>query len=243
MNKKYYTYLLLISLLIICSLLIIKTHIFLKKNVLFPPILYINLDTRKDRMLEITKEFSKWPVPPERVSAVKYSPGWKGCSASHLKCVTIAKERKYPWVLIVEDDCVLSSTALEKFKALLPFLWNYKDDWDIFYGGTTFIKYGIRKSYDPPLFQVSGYATHFCLIHNSSYNKILDNHPRHIDDFKIPIDVYYSNKLRIWTTTPFIAKQRPSISDIVLTTNGDAAYADYDSESNKAETLLTNMIF
>jgi GR25 family glycosyltransferase involved in LPS biosynthesis len=194
-------------------------------------------------MLEITNEFAKWPSRPERVSAVKYSPGWKGCSASHLKCITIAKERKYPWVLILEDDCVLTSTALEQFKALLPFLWNSTEDWDLFYGGTTFLKYGIRKSYSPPLFQVSGYAAHFCLIHKSSYNKILENHPQNIENFEIPIDVYYSDKFRIWTTLPFFAKQRPSISDIVITGDGLSVNVDYNSEFNKAESLLTNMIF
>ena len=107
MKKKYVIYIFfLLILAIICALLIIN------KSSIFPPILYINLDSRKDRMQELTREFANFPVAPERVSAVKYSPGWKGCSASHLKCITIAKERNYPWVLIVEDDCALTTNAL-----------------------------------------------------------------------------------------------------------------------------------
>lgn len=235
MKKKYVIYIFfLLILAIICALLIIN------KSYIFPPILYINLDSRKDRMQELTSEFASFPVAPERVSAVKYSPGWKGCSASHLKCITIAKERNYPWALIVEDDCALTTIALKQFTSVLPFLWNSKNNWDIFYGGTTHIKNAIKISYSPPIFQVDGYATHFCLIHKSTYDKILNNHPRHIDNFKKPIDVFYADNFRIWTTVPFIAKQRPSISDIQ--DNPDGAI-DYNSTFDEAESKLKNAMF
>ena len=201
----------------------------------FPPTLVINLDSRQDRMREFTTEFRNWPVTVERVSAIKYSPGWKGCSASHLKCVKIAKERKYPWVLIVEDDCTLSADAAEKFQELLPFLWANRDRWDIFYGGVTSIKKYERISYSPAIFQVYCFAAHFCLIHSDSYNKILNNHPWAIEDYKDPIDVYYAESLRIWTTAPFIAKQRPSKSD------RETGVKDYTEFIGRAEKKLLNM--
>ena len=196
----------------------------------FPPTLVINLDSRKDRLSEFTKEFENWPVTVERVSGVKYSPGWKGCSASHLKCVKLAKERNYPWVLIVEDDCILTPGASEEFQKVLPYLWQNRSSWDIFYGGVTSVKKFKRISHSPPIFQVTCFAAHFCLIHSSSYNKILNNHPQSIDDYKDPIDVYYADTLRIWTTAPFFARQRPSKSDIE---EGVKDYTDFFNRSEK----------
>ena len=201
----------------------------------FPPSLMINLDSRKDRMSEFTQEFQSWPVTVERISAVKYNPGWKGCSASHLKCVKLAKERNYPWVLVMEDDCILTPGASEQFQALLPYLWENRDHWDIFYGGVTVIKKSKRISGSPAIFEVSCFAAHFCLIHNTSYTKILNNHPESIDDYKDPIDVYYANTLRIWTTVPFFAKQRPSKSDI------EEGVKDYTELFNHSEQKLLKL--
>ena len=133
----------------------------------FPPTLVINLDSRQDRMSEFTQEFRNWPTSVERVSAVKYSPGWKGCAASHLKCVKLAKERKYTWVLVVEDDCTLTPGASKQFQAVLPYLWQNRDRWDIFYGGVTHIKKSKRISHSPQMFEVTCVTAHFCLIHSS----------------------------------------------------------------------------
>jgi hypothetical protein len=198
----------------------------------FPPTLVINLDSRQDRMSEFTEEFRSWPSPVERVTAVKYSPGWKGCSASHLKCVKLAKDRKYPWVLVLEDDCTLTPGASEQFQALLPYLWQNRGNWDIFYGGVTVIKKSKRISHSPEIFEVTCFAAHFCLIHSGSYDKILNNYPGAIEDYKDPIDVYYADTLRIWTTVPFFAKQRPSESDI------EKGVKDYTEMFNRSEKKL-----
>ena len=198
---------------------------------IFPPTLVINLDSRVDRMNEITKEFAMWPVSVERISAVKHSPGWKGCSASHLKCIKLAKERNYPWVVIIEDDCTLSSNAVQQFQSLLPYLWNNRDHWDIFYGGVTFLNHKSRISYSPPIYEVSGYTTHFCLIHKSTYNSILNRY-----NYSQPIDKYYANNFIIWTTTPYFAKQRPGESDIELGKKTD--YNDLFDRSEKELLML-----
>lgn len=202
----------------------------------FPPTLVINLDSRQDRMSEFTEEFRSWPTSVERVSGVKYSPGWKGCAASHLKCVKLAKERNYPWVLVVEDDCTITPGAAEQFQALLPYLWQNRSSWDIFYGGVTAIKKSKRISYSPHIFEVTCFTTHFCLIHSSSYNKILNNYPTKIEEYDKQIDVYYANTLRIWTTAPFFAKQRPSKSDIE---EGIKDYTDMFNHSEKKLLALT----
>ncbi len=199
----------------------------------FPPTLLINLDSRPDRLNEITAEFRDWPVPVERVVAVKLSPGWKGCSASHLKCVRLAKERNYPWLIIIEDDCTLTPNAIKQLQTLLPHLWSTRDKWDIFYGGTTFLKDKERVSLEPALYKVKGYTTHFCLIHKSSYDKILNGYPSDAEEFKMQIDKYYADNFRIWTTVPFFAKQRPGKSDV-----GTEEKEDYTNFFDDAEKQL-----
>jgi GR25 family glycosyltransferase involved in LPS biosynthesis len=201
----------------------------------FPPTLVINLNLRKVRLSEFTQEFHNWPVTVERVSAVKYSPGWKGCAASHLKCIKLAKERNYPWVLIVEDDCTLTPGASEQFQALLPYLWQNKASWDIFYGGTTCINKAKHIFHSPPIFELRCLTTHFCLIHNASYDKILNNYPGLFKDYTKPIDMYYADTQRIWTTVPFFAKQRASMSDI------QGRVEDYTDIFNQSEKKLLDL--
>jgi hypothetical protein len=178
----------------------------------FPPTLYINLDKNENRDNKLKNEFSKWPSSPERISAIKHIFGWMGCAASHIKCIKIAKERNYPWVLVIEDDCKLSSSALDTFQKILPYLWNNKNKWDIFNGGPIVLKNITRISNNPQLFDVYGMSCHFCLINSFTYDKIITNN---IVDKMIPIDVTYANKLRIWSTVPHIATQYEGQSDII----------------------------
>jgi GR25 family glycosyltransferase involved in LPS biosynthesis len=201
----------------------------------FPTTVVINLDDRPDRWKAVQEEFASWPVPVERVSAIRLKPGWKGCSASHLKCVRLAKERGLPWILILEDDCVLRPDAVQRFTDLLPTLWSTRDRWDMFNGGVTALKKHRRVSHTPPLYEVTGYAANFYLVHAASYDRILDGHPPTPAQFKDPIDVYYADTFRIWTTVPYLAAQRPGKSDIETERKG---LMDYTSSFDKAEQKL-----
>lgn len=195
----------------------------------FPHTFVINLADRKDRMAEAAAEFKAWPGGYERMEAVKAKPGWKGCTQSHLKCIRAAKERGYPWVLYVEDDCVMTSQGLKQFMNVLPYLWEHRADWDIFSGATSLIKDFQRRVDSPPLYQVKGYASHFTLVNGAAYDKILGL----IKPDNLPIiDHFYRENMRVWTTAPFIALQRPSTSDI------EGGHKDYDSLFAKAEAKL-----
>jgi len=205
-------------------------------RVAFPPTFVINLDDRTDRLAEIRTEFRNWPVPVERISAIRQSPGWKGCSASHLKCIRIAKERNYPWVLILEDDCILTPNASRRLHDMLAFLWTNRSRWDIFNGGVTYVKRHNRVAQNPSIHEVYGYAANLYIVHRAVYDRILNGHPTHPNDFQHPIDVYYADTLRIWTTTPYLSKQRPGASDIV----GDKKVEDYTHLFDDAEAMLTD---
>lgn len=174
----------------------------------FPNTLVINLDKRTDRWKEIQTLFSEWPSL-ERISAIEESPGWKGCAKSHLKCIRLAKEKHYPWVLILEDDCVVKPDSLDRFRELLPVLWERRSEWDIFLGGCTSVKNIKLMEVNPPLFSVRGRTTHFCLINMEAYDKILKGYILTKD-----IDVFYEESIRLWCTVPYIAVQKPGKSDI-----------------------------
>ena len=191
----------------------------------FPPTLIINLDERKDRWDGLQQSFKDWPGRLDRVSAVKASPGWKGCYFSHKKCIEVAKERNYPWVLILEDDCRLTETGAARFQSLLPYLWETQDTWDIFNGGPSFIHDAKKINADPLLFSVKAYAAHFCLIHRGSYDTIL-NFPEK------EIDVLYSENLRMVCTRPHLAIQEVGKSDITDNT------VDYTGVLSDSQTIL-----
>jgi GR25 family glycosyltransferase involved in LPS biosynthesis len=188
------------------------------------PTLVINLDHRRDRYdaLKANMQRTGWILPAERVAAVKASPGWKGCAASHIKCVRLAKERNYPYVLILEDDCMFHQDSLRDFQRILPTLMKRHREWDIFLGGVTQIKKASMVQQHPAIYEVKAYPTHFCLLNATAYDKILEAY----DDTEI--DYFYQMHLRQWTTLPYIATQRPDKSDII---NKTADYTKYFQDS------------
>jgi hypothetical protein len=113
----------------------------------FDKIFYINLKRDVERNSRILEDFSKYNINNfERVDGViydsipdrnlwrnfnksdeKYVIGSLGCRDSHLKVISIAKERKYKRILILEDDIrfVVNPNRLE-----FPNM-----DWDMLYLG------------------------------------------------------------------------------------------------------------
>lgn len=178
----------------------------------FPNILVINLDDRPERWDGIQKSFDGWPSL-ERVSAVKASPGWKGCAKSHIKCIKIAKERGYPWVLILEDDCEVKADSLERFRELLPYLWEMKSAWDIFLGGCTNAHAIKLITRSPPILQMTGLCAHFYICNSTVYDTIIEQYKPSNEANIVEIDLYYKNTLRLFSTTPHLAIQKPGKSD------------------------------
>jgi hypothetical protein len=68
------------------------------------PKFVINLDRRPDRMESITKEMEYLGWEFERFSAIDTN-SYMGITKSTLEVIKIAKERNYPRVMIIEDDC------------------------------------------------------------------------------------------------------------------------------------------
>jgi len=217
---------------------------------IFPPTLVINLAERKDRYDLFTKEFSKWPVPIHRIEGIKHEEGYKGCSLSHKKAIEYAEAYKFPWVVVLEDDCILEPGAIEHFISLLPFLWSFRPEWDIFLGGTANIHTNDNKllwferkkintnssiqliSKNLPLFQIKGYTSMFCLIHKEIYPKILNK----VDE-KIPINSLYSSTFRQWCTYPQLIK-----STIGKSNASNSKIANYTQHFKRASRFLYNSL-
>lgn len=207
----------------------------------FPPTLVINLNKDTDRLKTIKKDFESagWPVPLERVEAVERKPGYIGCTLSHIKCMKLALERNYEWTLIIEDDCLLKPGARDRFIALLPELWNTRADWDNYYAGPVAIFPNTKSkakliNRSLGLFKISGASTHFVLVHKESCKKIL-NKLASLETIPI-IDMFYKNNMRTLTSVPYIAIQKPGMSNIQ--NKKGTEYTDFTEEFNKSEQQL-----
>jgi len=206
-----------------------------------PPVLVINLQERTDRWNDIQNDFKDWPFELERIDAIKEVPAQVACWKSHQKCISIAKERGYPWILILEDDCLPNSDGKDRFLELLPYLWRYRTQWDIFNGGAEIKeKEWVQKLIQtaPPIFQTKSIMTHFIIIHEEIYDRLLQAIPN-----KSAVDWYYTRNYRMWSTVPHIAIQKPGKSDIgnaddnrhLLKASEDYLYEYLDKHSNTTE--------
>jgi len=108
--------------------------------------LYINLESRPDRLENVQKALQRIGVIGTRFNAIKTANGAVGCSLSHIKCLEIAKENNYPQVFICEDDITFLNPGLF-IDNLTQFVESDLSDlWDvIIVGGNNcppYIKYG-----------------------------------------------------------------------------------------------------
>ena len=187
----------------------------------------INLSNRNDRWKEIQESFQGWP-PLQRLEAIRHSPGWMGCNKSHIKALQTAKQNSWPWVLVLEDDAQPTPTSLAQLKKLLPSLWEQRSTWDVFLGGCTSVKDVSVRQYDPPLLNVKGHTTHFCLYNSNSYDKLIEG----INGSSMVIDGYFREtpSIRCVCTAPHLATQRVSKSDIQGT---ESDYNEIFKKSNE----------
>jgi hypothetical protein len=68
------------------------------------PKFVINLDRRPDRLESITKEMEYIGWDFERFAGIDTN-SYMGITKSTFEIIKIAKERKYPRVMMIEDDC------------------------------------------------------------------------------------------------------------------------------------------
>jgi|UniRef100_A0A6C0IQA1 glycosyl transferase, family 25 len=190
---------------------------------LFKHTLFINLDSRVDRLDHALAEFEKMDMQVERVSAIKNKHGAIGCTMSHIKCLQLAKERDYEYVFVCEDDITFLDPNKLKESATL-FLQNMKSRWDVLIiGGNNVPPYQKLSDYCARIFNcqtTTGYVVqkHFydTLIENfkESATNLMRN-PENKREYAL--DIYWKRlqQQHVWLMlTPPTVSQYESYSDI-----------------------------
>jgi hypothetical protein len=159
---------------------------------------YINLDRRIDRResfeaksqaagLSIPR-FSAFSFSPDEVNKNSEDPEWHkkvSCTASHQKCIEMARDNGWESVLIFEDDAIFDNNFKEKALACVNELKTL--DWNMFF-------FGGEPASDCPsvthnICKTDGiYGAHAYAIHHSFYDNIL-HFP---NDWQL-IDIIYLN--------------------------------------------------
>lgn len=174
----------------------------------FPPILIINLKHRTDRWKRISSQLDEAGLPYERIDAIQQKNRWKSAFVSHKKAIQLSKERDYPWVLVLEDDCLFKKGWKQRFTELLPLLWKRRSDWEVFSGGSYTIHTACKLQDNPPLYKFTGWSSHFMLIHAGTYDRILES------KLTYSINDTYRRFYTMWCTYPNLAIQTGGYSNI-----------------------------
>jgi GR25 family glycosyltransferase involved in LPS biosynthesis len=185
----------------------------------------INISERTERWNQVKEVFSKvTTLQIGKFDAVKDNPGWRGLISSHRNAIFEAKMNKEKMMILLEDDIILSEDFDSRFPKILRWLED-NENWDIFYGGHTFAEFENIISKELAIVKGKFLTAHFIIINSKVYDRILAS------DINNPIDLFYrQNGFNTITTTPMLAWQRPSYSDIE---KRDVEYYNYFAESEE----------
>jgi glycosyl transferase family 25 len=128
---------------------------------------YINLDERPDRKAQFENECQRMDLTVERFPAVRTYPGLSGCSQSHLRVLKLARDRKYPSIMVFEDDFEFLITK-EEFQAIINSL---PEDYDVVMLSYNLIKsepYNEQFGKALEVQTASGY-----IVHSRFYDKLI----------------------------------------------------------------------
>jgi glycosyl transferase family 25 len=181
-------------------------------------VVYINLDSRTDRRLQIEAELAVFPSDKVlRFSAIKEENGNHGCSKSHIAVLEMAITQNWSNVLIIEDDA-----KWHKFEigyAILERL--IKEKYDVISLG------GIGGRIDLESFRAINFQTTTAyLVSNHYYNTLLNNFKEGLE-ILLASNTYHSigcidqhwkllhNKDKWFRIYPHLLYQQKGYSDII----------------------------
>jgi glycosyl transferase family 25 len=186
------------------------------------PVIYINLDSRPDRKDHVVNELLKIGVnEPERFKAIKLDNGALGCSMSHLKCLELAKQKDYDYVLICEDDIEFLNPEL--FLTQLNKFLDSNINWDVvLIAGNNMLPY---KPINDACIQIYNcQTTTGYIVKKHYYDKLIQNYKEGIQNLiknsgsnEYKIDKHWFKLQRIdnwYLVIPLSVVQREDYSDI-----------------------------
>jgi hypothetical protein len=139
----------------------------------------------------------------------------------HRQILTKAKENGEKFCLIIEDDAKPCKDFDERFEAILEYLTNYEDKWEVFNGGMLAIRdcvQGIvrlthKSQLFPPTMLLN--VNRGCMAHFLVFN--VEKALKKIEDWEAEerpqFDGWYSHKLDCIASIPYLAEQRDGYSD------------------------------
>jgi len=186
------------------------------------PILYINLERRTDRKIHIEKELKKLGIKKyERFNAIDMENGALGCTKSHIKCIELAIERNYDYVIIMEDDIEFlnPSLFLNKLNKFLDSI----NDWDVLLiSGNNMLPFNFIN--DSCIKVYNCQTTTGYIVRKEYYKTLLDNYNEGLEKLLIEpnneaykIDKYWmklQKKDKWYLLIPPSVVQREDYSDI-----------------------------
>ena len=193
----------------------------------------INLPHRADRMSNIIREASKinynnvyTRIEGIRFPNLHYISGRAGCSAAHIKAVTIAYENGLDNVLVLEDDCFFEDSRLRSVYYAVKNLNTI--NWDICHFGAR-IK-SKMSDFSPNLYRIHNFGCGHAIFYNRKVMKYLinlcppwdsgyDEWMRWISvnecyDVWLPIILGHNADFYCFHTKELVAFQVPNFSDI-----------------------------
>lgn len=202
----------------------------------------LNLADRVENFDRVAAEFKPYGFDCRRMIG---NVGGRPCIAitkNHLDFVKKAEQGGLPCAFLFEDDCQPCS-AMDQWGAVAGFLERNSGDWDLFYGGATMVHpvrwiCGFRNPGVEIVECRHALAVHFVVYNESSYEKALGwfGLPQP-EEARPAIDTWLAQiGLRIWTTTPALAVQRPSFS------NSLGMDVDYSGYFERANAKLENFV-
>ncbi len=170
--------------------------------------LVINLPERTERLKQFKQELVYLPCSNlQIVEGIKHPLPFKGIAQAHLNCISIAKGNEWPYVLIMEDDCVFQGTV-ETYDYLLNAIKDLPENWEVLLGG---IYNGKTEPFNNNWSRVGEFCgLHFYIVNSKAYDKILAwDGTQHIDRWMN----LKNQRLKCYVTNKFVATQRPGFSD------------------------------
>ncbi len=172
----------------------------------------INLEHRNDRLMNFKKIFNTH-FNINQINAVFDENGWIGCLKSHLKCIKYAKENNLKYIIVFEDDCTITNNkSIERLKNIKENIFDVRDDWDIFIGGSTSCELKNINKYDydaENIYTFNSACSTFCISYNHTCYDFFIN-----CDMADPIDDVWHYKLKCIMPLPFLFTVIPSYSNI-----------------------------
>lgn len=174
----------------------------------------INLDTEQETFTTVQQNLLPYGIDCERYIVTRDKNKQIGCTMSHLALIAQAKEKKWPYLIVIEDDCI-AREAMKEWPVIAQFLQQEKNRWDLFLGGALYVHpkklHTAFPSNSMTLEMIEclhAVTAHFIIYNESSYDRLLQWHHLPMPPEERPnIDNFFEN-LRIWVPSSFIAWQK-----------------------------------